>query len=89
MSNPPGQKRSVKVIPSPAPCRPNSAGRPWPGKRDDEEGKAAAAAVGGFEAAPVIPAYIILYFFQHGIKSRYSKFLMGLSKVECDGNEVL
>lgn len=88
MSNPPGQKRSVKVIPSPAPCRPNSAGRPWPGKRDDEEGKAAAA-VGGFEAAPVIPAYIILYLFQHCIKSHYGKFLMGLSEVGFDGNEVL
>lgn len=55
MSNPPGQKGSVKVILCPALCQPNSAGRPWPGKRDGEEGRAAAV-VGGFEAASVIPA---------------------------------
>lgn len=45
----------MKVILSPALCQLNSAGRPLPGKQDDEEGRAAAV-VGGFEAAPVIRA---------------------------------
>lgn len=45
----------MKVILSPARCQPNSAGRPWPGKRDGEEGRAAAA-LGWIEAATVVPA---------------------------------
>lgn len=54
MSNLPGQKGSVKVIPSPVPCQPNSAGWSWPGKRDGEGGRAVVA--GEFEIAPVIPS---------------------------------